>query len=230
MSACRGRTRGLPSASTKAPCTAASTVKSTSPTCSSALIGMFVLMLAWFGGEQLVVRPIRSLVRTAARFGRGDLHVRASQEPWVAEFEPLAAALRRHGGQARRARGGIAASPISISKSWQASTGSHGLANRRGFDRQLERDWQRAVERQRADRADDDRYRSFQAVQRPLRPRRRRHLLARGRRDAVAGHARDCRAGRPLWRRGIRAAVARPRYRTGRRARRRGAPSRSKTF
>src|SRR6202007_1603187 len=55
--------------------------------------GLFVLLVAWFGGEQLVVRPIRSLVRTATRFGRGDLHVRASQEPWVAEFAPLAAAL-----------------------------------------------------------------------------------------------------------------------------------------
>ncbi|MGB6506989.1 MAG: cache domain-containing protein, partial [Xanthobacteraceae bacterium] len=57
------------------------------------LFGMFVVLLAWFGGEQLVVKPIRSLVRTAARFGRGDLHARASQEPWVAEFAPLAAAL-----------------------------------------------------------------------------------------------------------------------------------------
>ena len=42
---------------------------------------LFVLLVAWFGGEQLVVRPIRSLVRTATRFGRGDLHVRATQEP-----------------------------------------------------------------------------------------------------------------------------------------------------
>jgi hypothetical protein len=30
--------------------------------------GLFVLLIAWFGGEQLVVRPIRSLVRTATRF------------------------------------------------------------------------------------------------------------------------------------------------------------------
>ena len=39
------------------------------------------------------MRPIRALVRTAARFGRGDLHVRAGDEPWLAEFQPLAAAL-----------------------------------------------------------------------------------------------------------------------------------------
>ena len=37
---------------------------------------IFVLLLAWFGGEHLVVRPIRSLVCTAARFGRGDLDAR----------------------------------------------------------------------------------------------------------------------------------------------------------
>jgi len=58
-----------------------------------ALFGMLVLLIAWFGGERLIVRPIRALVLTAARFGRGDLHVRAGDEPWLAEFQPLAAAL-----------------------------------------------------------------------------------------------------------------------------------------
>src|SRR6185312_10911187 len=52
-----------------------------------ALIGALVLMVVWFGGEHLIVRPIRSLVRTVARFGRGDLQVRAHEERWVAEFE-----------------------------------------------------------------------------------------------------------------------------------------------
>lgn len=66
---------------------------------------IFVLLLAWFGGEHLVVRPIRSLVRTAARFGRGDLHARATDELCVAEFEPLAAhspIWRRNLRRARR--------------------------------------------------------------------------------------------------------------------------------
>ncbi len=109
------------------------------------VIGVFVLMLAWFGGEQLVVRPIRSLVRTAARFGRGDLHVRASQERWVAEFAPLAAALDDMAAKlaAREEELQIANQHLDELASLD---GLSGLANRRGFDRQLERDWRSAVE------------------------------------------------------------------------------------
>src|SRR5580700_3830894 len=58
-----------------------------------ALFSIFILMVAWFGGEQLIVKPIRALVRTATRIGRGDFHVRTTQESWIAEFKPLAAAL-----------------------------------------------------------------------------------------------------------------------------------------
>ena len=110
------------------------------------IIGMFVLILAWFGGEQLVVRPIRSLVRTAARFGRGDLHARSSQEPWVAEFAPLAAALDDMAAKlaAREEELQIANQHLDELASLD---GLSGLANRRGFDRQIEREWQRAAER-----------------------------------------------------------------------------------
>jgi diguanylate cyclase (GGDEF)-like protein len=110
------------------------------------LFGMFVVLLAWFGGEQLVVRPIRLLVRTAARFGRGDLHVRASQEPWVAEFAPLAAALDDMAAKlaAREEELQIANQHLDELASLD---GLSGLANRRGFDRQLEREWQRAGEK-----------------------------------------------------------------------------------
>jgi diguanylate cyclase (GGDEF)-like protein len=111
-----------------------------------ALFGMFVLLVAWFGGEQLIVRPIRSLVRTATRFGRGDLHVRATQECWIAEFEPLAVALddmaRKLAGREEELR--IANQHLEELASLDGLT---GLANRRGFDRQLELEWQRAGER-----------------------------------------------------------------------------------
>jgi diguanylate cyclase (GGDEF)-like protein len=109
-------------------------------------IGTFVLLLAWFGGEQLVVRPIRSLVRTAARFGRGDLHARASQEPWVAEFAPLAAALDDMAAKlaAREEELQIANQHL---EELASLDGLSGLANRRGFDRQIDRDWARALER-----------------------------------------------------------------------------------
>ena len=177
--------------------------------------GLFVLLVAWFGGEQLVVRPIRSLVRTAARFGRGDLHVRASEEPWVAEFAPLAAALDDMAAKlaAREEELQIANQHL---EELASLDGLSGLANRRAFDRQIERDWKHAAEQPRAACADDGRYRLFQAVQRPLRPRRRRYLPARGRRDAVAGDARRRRDGRALRRRRVHAAVARARHRARR--------------
>jgi diguanylate cyclase (GGDEF)-like protein len=106
---------------------------------------IFVLLVTWFGGEQLIVRPIRSLVRTAIRFGRGDLHVRATQETWVAEFEPLAIALD---DMARK----LAAREEDLRIANQhldelaSLDGLSGLANRRGFDRALEHAWQNATE------------------------------------------------------------------------------------
>ena len=110
-----------------------------------ALFGTFVLLLAWFGGEQLIVRPIRSLVRTATRFGRGDLHARATREPWAVEFEPLAAALDDMAAKlaAHEEELQIANEHLDELASLDGLT---GLANRRGFDRQLEREWQRAQE------------------------------------------------------------------------------------
>jgi len=112
-----------------------------------ALFGTLVLLAAWYGGEQLIVRPIRSLVRTAARFGRGDLEVRATDKPWMAEFEPLAVALDDMARKlaAREKELQIANQHLEELASLDGLT---GLANRRGFDRQLERLWQQAAERQ----------------------------------------------------------------------------------
>jgi diguanylate cyclase (GGDEF)-like protein len=110
------------------------------------LFALFVLLIAWFGGEQLVVRPIRSLARTAMRFGRGDLHVRATSETWLAEFEPLAIALddmaRKLAGREEELR--IANEHLEELASLDGLT---GLANRRGFDRQIDHDWRRATDR-----------------------------------------------------------------------------------
>ena len=112
-----------------------------------ALFGILVLLAAWFGGEQLIVRPIRSLVRTATRFGRGDLEVRATDKPWMAEFEPLAKALDDMARKlaAREEELQIANQHLEELASLDGLT---GLANRRGFDRQLERLWQQAGEQQ----------------------------------------------------------------------------------
>jgi diguanylate cyclase (GGDEF)-like protein len=107
------------------------------------LFGVFVLLIAWFGGEQLVVRPIRVLVRTATRFGRGDLHVRATEESWIAEFEPLAVALDDMARKlaAREEELQIANEHLEELASLDGLT---GLANRRGFDREFELAFRRA--------------------------------------------------------------------------------------
>jgi diguanylate cyclase (GGDEF)-like protein len=110
-----------------------------------ALFSIFVLMVAWFGGEQLIVKPIRALVRTAQRFGRGDFHVRATQEAWVAEFEPLAAALDDMAQKLAEREEELRIANEHLEE-LASLDGLTGLANRRGFDRQLDQEWQRASE------------------------------------------------------------------------------------
>jgi diguanylate cyclase (GGDEF)-like protein len=109
------------------------------------IFGMLVLLAAWFGGERLILHPIRRLVRTATRFGRGDLHVRSAHEPWLAEFAPLAAAFddmaRKLAAREEELR--VANQHLEELASLDGLT---GLANRRGFDRELERAWRRADE------------------------------------------------------------------------------------
>jgi diguanylate cyclase (GGDEF)-like protein len=110
-----------------------------------ALIGALVLLLTWFGGEQLIVRPIRSLTRTVGRFGRGDLHVRASDERWVAEFKPLASAFDDMADKLARREEELRIANQHLDE-LASLDGLTGLANRRGFDRELQSAWQRAAE------------------------------------------------------------------------------------
>jgi diguanylate cyclase (GGDEF)-like protein len=112
------------------------------------LIGIFVLIVTWFGGERLIVRPIRSLVRTVARFGRGDLNARASQESWVAEFEPLAAAFDDMADKLALREEELRVADQHLEE-LASLDGLTGLANRRGFDRELERAWRSAMDIQR---------------------------------------------------------------------------------
>ena len=106
-----------------------------------ALIGIFVLIVTWFGGEQLIVRPIRSLVRTVARFGRGDLHARANQQRWVAEFVPLATAFDDMALKLATREEELRIANEHLEE-LASLDGLSGLANRRGFDREIERAWQ----------------------------------------------------------------------------------------
>jgi diguanylate cyclase (GGDEF)-like protein len=109
-----------------------------------ALFGLLTLLAAWFGGEQLIVEPIRGLARIAGRIGRGDLDARPNQEKLAPEFAPLAAALtdmaiklgeRDHELRSANRHLEALASIDSLS----------GLANRRSFDARLDAEWRRAA-------------------------------------------------------------------------------------
>jgi diguanylate cyclase (GGDEF)-like protein len=109
------------------------------------LFGLLVLLTAWFGGERLILRPIRSLARMATRVGRGDMDVRATERSWMPEFAPLAVAFDDMARKlaAREQELQIANQHLEELASLDGLT---GLANRRGFDRELEQAWRQAAE------------------------------------------------------------------------------------
>jgi diguanylate cyclase (GGDEF)-like protein len=108
------------------------------------LFGLLVLLVAWFGGERLIVEPIRSLARTAARFGRGELHVRPTEQAWATEFEPLAVALEDMAGKLAEREEELCIANKHLEE-LASLDGLSGLANRRGFDARLQAEWQKAA-------------------------------------------------------------------------------------
>jgi diguanylate cyclase (GGDEF)-like protein len=108
-----------------------------------AFFGSLVLMIAWFGGERLIVDPIRSLARTATRLGRGDLTARPEPQRWAKEFEPLAAALTDMAQKLAERDRELRAANHHFEHLASIDPLS-GLANRRGFDARLAAVWQRA--------------------------------------------------------------------------------------
>jgi Cache domain len=127
------------------------------------VFGMLVLLAAWFGGERLILRPIRSLVRTATRFGRGDLRARGRRS-LDGGVRAARGRVRRHGAQACRARGRAA--------DRQSTPGGTGQPRRPDRPCQPSRLRPRARSRLAPGRRvrgaagpDDDRHRSLQAVQ-----------------------------------------------------------------
>jgi diguanylate cyclase (GGDEF)-like protein len=102
-----------------------------------AIVGALVLFGVWYGGERLIVRPIRALARSAGQIGEGDLDLRLASREWAGEFAPLAHALdamaRRLGAREEELR--VANTHLeALSK----IDGLTSLANRRGFDVELE--------------------------------------------------------------------------------------------
>jgi diguanylate cyclase (GGDEF)-like protein len=109
-----------------------------------ALICAAVLLGLWFGGERLIVQPIRSLARSAARIGLGNLGPHLTDRRWAPEFAPLAEALENmaHRLAAREEELRNANSHL---EELASIDGLSGLANRRGFDANLAAEWRRAA-------------------------------------------------------------------------------------
>ena len=108
-----------------------------------AMIGLLVLVGAWFMSERLIIRPIRLLTNAATRFGAGDLSARSVQSGLPPEFAPLAQAFNAMATRlAERERELLNLnSQLSVQASVDALS---GLANRRAFDSRLNFEWVKA--------------------------------------------------------------------------------------
>ena len=105
-----------------------------------ALIGTFVLFGIWFGGEHLIVRPLRSLARMAVQVGHGNLAVRATRTRWAAEFAPLASALDAMAQRLTEREHELEIVNAHLDRLTRLDSLS-GLTNRRGFDAKLDEEW-----------------------------------------------------------------------------------------
>ena len=180
------------------------------------LFGMLVLLAAWFGGEQLIMRPIRVADAPPRASAAGDL--RCSRDVafrFGGGVRPSAAALH---DMARKLAGREEELQIANQHLEELASldGLTGLANRRGFDRQLDRRVGRAADRQEPlalMMIDIDHFKLFND----------RYGHVRG--DACLRAVGEtlslvtpggCHPRRPLRRRGIRPAAPRPRHPRGR--------------
>jgi diguanylate cyclase (GGDEF)-like protein len=108
-----------------------------------AMVGLLVLVGAWFISERAVIRPIRLLTNVATRFGAGDLSARSAQNGLPPAFAPLAQAFNAMATRlAERERELLHLnSQLSVQASVDALS---GLANRRAFDSRLNFEWVKA--------------------------------------------------------------------------------------
>ena len=109
-----------------------------------AIVGALVLFGVWYGGEHLIVRPIRALARSASQIGEGDLDLRLASRAWATEFAPLASALdaMAHRLAAREEELRVANTHL---EALSRIDGLTSLANRRGFDAALDTQWERSA-------------------------------------------------------------------------------------
>jgi GGDEF domain-containing protein len=109
-----------------------------------AIVAALVLLGIWFGGERLLVRPIRALANTAGRIGRGEIKTHVADLPLAAEFIPLAVALDDMGGKLSAREQELRDSNHQLRELAQLDALT-GLANRRAFNERLVAAWKLAV-------------------------------------------------------------------------------------
>lgn len=107
-----------------------------------ALFGLLTLAAAWFGGNRLIVDPIRTLSLTAIRIGRGNLDARPGRDKWAPEFVPLAAALAEMATRLAERDSELRLANRHLEELASIDSLS-GLANRRSFDARLDTEWRR---------------------------------------------------------------------------------------
>lgn len=107
------------------------------------MVGSICLFAVWWGGEQLVLRPIDALTQGAARIGAGDLDARVVANGFSPElralaesFNSMATRLAEHDEELKRAN--------NLLSELASTDGLTGLANRRKFDQAIEGEWRRA--------------------------------------------------------------------------------------
>ena len=109
-----------------------------------AAIAFLVLIGIWFGGERLLVRPIRALAKAASRIGRGEDKVHAADLPWATEFVPLAVALDDMAAKLSEREQELRDSNSQLRELAQTD-GLTGLPNRRSFNDHLLAEWKLAA-------------------------------------------------------------------------------------
>lgn len=107
------------------------------------LVAGLVLLCIWFGGNRLLVEPIRTLAQAAARIGRGEAKVPAATLPWAAEFVPLAVAMDDMARQLSAREQELRDTNKQLRELAQIDALT-GLANRRSFNERLAAEWKLA--------------------------------------------------------------------------------------
>jgi GGDEF domain-containing protein len=109
-------------------------------------VTFLVLLSIWFGAERLLVRPIRALVETAGRIGRGEDKRQAINLPWASEFIPLAVALDDMTEKLQTREQELRDINAQLRELAQLDSLT-GLANRRTFNAHLFTEWKLAIKR-----------------------------------------------------------------------------------